>query len=268
MPKPSRRAIDAAAWDVFARHQPYYHILSHPSMLSPGPDQQAEFWASGEQDIASLQAFAGLVFEVGAGVDLGCGLGRLTRALRALTSHQIGLDISAEMLIQAREANRAFSSMEFRQIGEHHWPIETGSCVLVSSLYVLQHMSTLDLMEHSISEMGRILVPGGKAVFNVPTLRWRGHLIQWMRSLGERITGVQRKERLKALEERLARHARMGSETFTDQEIMHDMFELDSRRMKSISISRLRTAIRTCGLKISRMERGEFGLTLVAAEKQ
>src|ERR1700674_222011 len=125
MPKLSRREVDAAAWDVFARHQPYYHILSHPSMLSPGPDQQAEFWASGERDIASLQAFAGLVFEVGAGVDLGCGLGRLTRALRALTSHQIGLDISAEMLIQAREANRAFSSTEFRQIGEQHWPIET-----------------------------------------------------------------------------------------------------------------------------------------------
>ncbi len=40
MPKPSRRAIDAAAWDVFARHQPYYHILSSPIMLSPGPDQQ------------------------------------------------------------------------------------------------------------------------------------------------------------------------------------------------------------------------------------
>ena len=267
MLKLSRREVDAAAWDVFARHQPYYHILSHPSMLSPGPDRQAEFWASGERDIASLQEFAGLRFGVGAGVDLGCGLGRLTRALRALTSHQIGLDISAEMLIQAREANRGLSSIEFRQIGEHHWPIETGSCVLVISLYVLQHMSTLALMEHSIHEMSRILVPGGKAVFNVPTLRWRGHLIQWMRNSWERVV-LQRKKRLQALEERLARHARMGSETFTDREIMHDMFELDSRRMKSISISRLRTAIRTCGLKISRMERGEFGLTLVAAEKR
>ena len=156
MPKPSRRAIDAAAWDVFARHQPYYHILSHPIMLSPGPDQQAEFWASGEKDIASLQAFAGLDFKQGVGVDLGCGLGRLTRTLRRLTSRQIGLDISSEMLRQAREANRAFSSMEFRQITEDYWPIQSGSCVLVISLYVLQHMSSPRLMEHSIREMGRI----------------------------------------------------------------------------------------------------------------
>jgi SAM-dependent methyltransferase len=268
MPKLSRREVDAVAWDIFARHQPYYHILSHPSMLSPGPAEQQEFWASGERDIATLQAFAGLGFEEGVGVDVGCGLGRLTRALRGLTSHQIGLDISAEMLSQAREANHAFSSMEFRQIREDYWPIETGSCVLIISLYVLQHMSSLDLMEHSIREMGRILVSGGKAVFNVPTLRWRGHLIQWMRSSWERFNGVQGNHRLKALEERLARHARMGSETFTDQEIMHDMFELDCRRMKSLSISRLRAAIRNSGLKIRRMERAEFGLTLVAVEKR
>ena len=177
MPKLSRREVDAAARDVFARHEPYYHILSHPSMLSSGPDQQADFWASGERDIASLRAFAGLGFEEGTGVDLGCGLGRLTRALRRLTSHQIGLDISAEMLSQAREANRSFSSMEFRQICEDYWPVETGSCILIVSLYVLQHMSSLELMEHSVREMGRILRPGGRAVFNVPTMRWRGQVI-------------------------------------------------------------------------------------------
>jgi len=268
MPKLSRRELDAVAWDVFARHQPYYHILSHPHMLSPGTAERLEFWASGERDIASLQAFAGVGFEKGVGVDVGCGLGRLTRAMRVLTSHQIGLDISAEMLSQAREANRAFSSMEFRQIIEDYWPIETGSCVLVISLFVLQHMSSLDLMEHSIHEMGRILVSGGKALFNVPTLRWRGHLLQWASSLWERFNGVQGKDHVKALEERLARHARTGSETFTDREIMHDMFELDCRRMKSISISQLRAAIRTCGLKLFRIERGEFGLTLVAVEKR
>lgn len=268
MPKPSRREVDAAAWNVFARHEPYYHILSHPSMLSPGPGQQAEFWASGERDIVSLQAFAGLSFEEGTGVDLGCGLGRLTRALRRLTSQQIGLDISAEMLSQAREANRAFPGIEFRQICDDNWPIETGSCVLVVSLYVLQHMSSLDLMEQSIHEMGRVLVSGGKIVFNVPTLRWRGYLIQWMRNSWKRFNEVQRKQRLTALEERLTRHARMGSETFTDREIMYDMFELDCRRMKSLSMFRLRNAIQTCGLKLCGMKRSEFGLTLVAAEKR
>jgi SAM-dependent methyltransferase len=267
MPKPSRRVVDAAAWDVFARHEPYYHILSHPSMLSPGPGQQAEFWASGERDIASLQAFAGLGFEEGTGVDLGCGLGRLTRALRRLTSHQIGLDISTEMLRQAREAKRSFSSMEFRQIREDYWPIETGSCVLVVSLHVLQHMSSLELIKHSISEMGRILAPGGRAVFNVPTTRWRGQLVHWVRNSWTRLNGSQDARHLMALEERLAQSTK-GSMAFTEQEIMHDMFQLDCRRMKSISLVSLRRAIKNAGLEWYRVQRSPGpGNTLLAAKK-
>ena len=267
MPKLSRREVDAAAWDVFARHQPYYHILSHPSMLSPGPAEQQEFWASGERDIGWLQAFAGLGFEEGVGVDLGCGLGRLTRALRGLTSHQVGLDISAEMLSQAREANRAFSSMEFRQIREGYWPIETGSCTLIVSLHVLQHMSSLELIKHSISETGRILAPGGRAVFDVPTARWRGQLVHWVRSSWTRLNGLQDKQRLRALEERLAQHTK-GSTVFTEQEIMHDMFQLDCRRMKSISLVSLRRAIRNAGLQWYRVQRSpDSGNTLVAAKK-
>jgi SAM-dependent methyltransferase len=265
MPKPSRREVDAAAWDVFARNEPYYHILSHPSMLSPGPAEQQEFWASGERDIASLQAFAGLGSQEGTGVDLGCGLGRLTRPLHGLTSHQIGLDISAEMLSQAREANRAFPGIEFRQICEDNWPIETGSCVLIISLLVLQHMSTLNLMERSVREMGRILRPGGKAVFNVPTIRWRGQVIQWIKNSWTEISGQREDEHLEALEARLVQAK--GLRAFTDQEIMRDMLKLDCRRMKSLPILRLRSAAKSGGLKLYRMQRGPCGSTLVAAEK-
>jgi SAM-dependent methyltransferase len=267
MPKPSRRAIDAAAWDVFARHQPYYHILSHPIMLSPGPDQQAEFWASGEKDIASLQAFAGLDFKQGVGVDLGCGLGRLTRALPGLTSHQIGLDISTEMISRAREASRTFFSMEFRQICEDYWPVETGSCVLIVSLHVLQHMSSLALIKHSLSEMGRILAPGGMAVFNVPTTRWRGQLVHWVKSPWTKLKGQQDKQRQRVLEERLAQQTK-GSTVFTEHEIMHDMFQLDCRRMKAVPLVSLRRAIKNAGLQLHRLQRSpDSGNTLVAAKK-
>ena len=49
MPKTSHFELDAAAWDVFARHQPYYHILCHPMMLNPDEKAKAEFWAGGER---------------------------------------------------------------------------------------------------------------------------------------------------------------------------------------------------------------------------
>jgi SAM-dependent methyltransferase len=267
MPKLSRREIDAAAWDVFAGHRPYYHILSHPSMLNPGPAEQEEFWASGIRDVESLQAFGGLEFKQGIGVDLGCGLGRLTRALRSLTIRQIGLDISGEMLRQAREVNRAFSSMEFRQIREDRWPVETGSCLLIVSLHVLQHMSSLDLIKHSISEIARILAPKGRAVFNVPTTRWRGQMVHWVRHSWTKLNGRQSQERLRRLEETLAQHAK-GSTVFTEEEIMRDMFQLDCRRMKSISLVSLHRAMRNGGLRWYRVQRSpDSGNTIVAAEK-
>jgi SAM-dependent methyltransferase len=177
------------------------------------------------------------------------------------------LDISAEMLSQAREANRAFSSMEFRQICEDYWPIETGSCVLIVSLHVLQHMSSLELIKNSISEMGRILAPGGRAVFNVPTVRWRGQLVRWVRSPWTKLKWLQDKQRLRALEERLAQNIK-GSTIFTEKEIMHDMFQLDCRRMKSISLVSLRRVLRNAGLQFCRVQRSpESGNTLVDAKR-
>ena len=88
-------SIDSVAWDVFARHQAFFHILSDPSMIDPDASQQAEFWSSGERDVKALAEFGGLQPVPGTGVDFGCGLGRLTRALRSLTAQQTGLDISA-----------------------------------------------------------------------------------------------------------------------------------------------------------------------------
>jgi hypothetical protein len=128
-------------------------------------------------------------------------------------------------------------------------------------------MSSLDLIDYSIREMGRVLLAGGRAVFNVPTTGWPGHLIDWARRSWTNLKGHQNKQKLRALEERLIQGPH-GSAVFTEQEIMQDMFQLECRRMKSLPLARLRAATRSSGLEIYRMRRGEFGLTLVAVEKQ
>jgi hypothetical protein len=81
------------------------------------------------------------------------------------------------------------------------------------------------------------------------------------------LKGHQNKQRLRALEQRLVQGSH-GSAVFTEQEIMHEMFQLECRRMKSLPLGRLHASARASGLDIYRMRRGEFGLTLVAAEKQ
>ena len=259
-------SIDAAAWDVFAAHQPYYHILCHPTMLRPDAAAVEDFWASGERDIQHLQGFAGLERVNGVGLDLGCGLGRLTRALRLLTSEQIGLDISAEMIRQAREQNREYSTVQFRQLTGGAWPVDSGTVSLIVSLHVLQHMSSLELIEESIAEMGRVLKPSGWAVFNVPTMRWRGEIVARFKQALH--LGRQRHtNELRQLEQRLARFAETGSENFTEQEIMGEMFRLDARRMKSLPIRRLRRSCRRAGLSVRKFDRTMPHSTYIALQK-
>jgi SAM-dependent methyltransferase len=265
-PTVSEPSIDSAAWDVFARHQAFFHILSDPSMIDPDASQQAEFWSSGERDLKALAEFGGLQPVSGTGVDFGCGLGRLTRALRAFTAQQTGLDISAEMLSRARDANREFPTMTFLQIQDGRWPMADRSCDLVISQLVFQHLSSVDLMETALTEMARILKKDGKAVFHIVTTTVLG---SFARSVKDRFraSGTATEDaRIARVKEKLESAAGGTQLQFSEEEI-ELMFLLDCRRMKSMPLRRLKRILRRTGLDIDRMSREPGGSTTVAVVK-
>jgi SAM-dependent methyltransferase len=94
-------------------------------------------------------------------IDLGCGEGRLTRALRERGYRAFGFDSSIALVRAAR--NHAERAPTF--LGDAaHLPFADGSAALVVACMVLQDLDDLD---GSIREVARVLAPGGRFCFAV-----------------------------------------------------------------------------------------------------
>jgi SAM-dependent methyltransferase len=270
MTKDLRKAqsIDATAWDVFARHQPYYHILCTPSMINPDAQSLARFWESGEEDLEQVRIFGDLKKTDGIALDFGCGIGRLTRALRSLSSRQIGLDISREMVDRASKENSQFPGMEFRVISGENWPVDDASCDLVISRLVFQHMSSRDLMERAMQEIGRVLKKEGRAVFQIFTTTFKGEVATHLKQiLCPKVTDHADREELERLRAKLASASKDEQSEFEKEDTLEKMMRMEFRRMKSFPLRRIRTVLRRAGLKLLKLEREKSGSTWVSAIK-
>lgn len=155
-------------WDQRARENALYFVDNRLDYHDP--DAEA-FWAGGERDLDTLLELVG--HRPGRDdvvLDIGCGVGRLTRALAGQVQRVIGLDVSAEMLAQARELNVGVDNVEWiHGDGATLRPIADASVDGCFSHVVFQHLPDPDLTLGYVREMGRVLRPGGWAVFQVST---------------------------------------------------------------------------------------------------
>jgi SAM-dependent methyltransferase len=159
---------DAREWDDLAERDAYWAVMS---VGRPGTWNEAEFFASGEQEVAAL--FAGLDGEGllpstrRAALDFGCGVGRLTRALASRFETVVGVDISAEMIARAQELNGGCRFVhntrpDLTVLGDDEFDF-------VLSLIALQHVSSEDAVRSYIAEVARRAAPGWILVFQLPT---------------------------------------------------------------------------------------------------
>src|SRR4051794_20827180 len=115
-----------AFWDDRAREDAFYFVDNS------GHYQQADldrFWAIGERQLDELLHAVGARVEPGQTVvDVGCGVGRLTRVLSRRASRVHALDVSAEMVTKARELNGELANVTWHHNdGTTLQPIEDGS---------------------------------------------------------------------------------------------------------------------------------------------
>jgi ubiquinone/menaquinone biosynthesis C-methylase UbiE len=103
-------------------------------------------------------------------LDLGCGIGRVTRYVAPLCREVWAVDISPRMLELARSRLAGLPNVRFALSNEASLPEPpTGSVDFVYSLLTLQHVER----EHAFAlmrEVGRVLRPGGLANFTFPNL--------------------------------------------------------------------------------------------------
>jgi SAM-dependent methyltransferase len=154
-------------WDDRAKEDALYFVDNRIGYRDP--QSEARFWARGVDDLDSL--LGALDIEVQATdrvVEIGCGVGRLTRVLSERATSVKALDVSAEMLQQARGHNEALANVEWvHGDGVSLAGIADGDADLVVSHVVFQHIPDPQITLGYVREIGRVLKPGGLAGFQL-----------------------------------------------------------------------------------------------------
>lgn len=106
-----------------------------------------------------IREYAGSIESV---LDYGCGAGRSTRFLKRLGLNVVGVDVSQDMLKQARSKDR---SGEYRNIPSGLLPFEDSSFDMVFSSFVFLEVSRIEEIERILKEMKRVLRKDGVVIF-------------------------------------------------------------------------------------------------------
>jgi len=166
-------------WAIIGEEEPYFGVLTAERFKREHLDDEgrAEFFRSGETDIAHfidrMRAFFG-PFEPHSALDFGCGVGRLTAPLAALTGAATGVDISPGMLVEARK--HGHPGLRFLDTVPHElfdW---------VVSAIALQHIPPqrgYGIVEQLLDRV----VPGGGVTLQIMF----GRVAQHERSIGSRL---------------------------------------------------------------------------------
>jgi SAM-dependent methyltransferase len=153
-------------WDARAKEDAFYFVDNTGTYRDADRER---FWAEGRRNLGTVLAAVGAHVQPGDVVlDLGCGVGRLTRVLAQNASHVHALDVSAEMLEQARELNGHLTNVTWHHgDGTTLHPVADESVDAVVSHVVFQHIPDPQITLGYVREMGRVLRPGGWAAFQI-----------------------------------------------------------------------------------------------------
>jgi ubiquinone/menaquinone biosynthesis C-methylase UbiE len=146
-------------WRTLAQDDPLFAVAAWPDK-SGGRWTAEEFYAVGESDWIDFRArwedYAGKALG-GTCLELGCGAGRITRALSGTFGRVIAVDVSERMI----EFARAACDAEFHLVDDAALPLPDESVDAGFTCHVLQHLEDLGAVRDSVSELHRVLRPGG-----------------------------------------------------------------------------------------------------------
>jgi SAM-dependent methyltransferase len=158
-----------ADWDQRARENARYYVNTEKTDWTDD-----EFFRSGEQTVAEeiltdmINICQGKDPKQMKVLEIGCGAGRVTRALSNLFGEVHGVDVSGEMVKQARAALADRPNAHIYQNNGVDLSV-VGNAVFdfAFSTIVFQHIPSREVIENYVREVHRLLRPGALFKFQV-----------------------------------------------------------------------------------------------------
>jgi ubiquinone/menaquinone biosynthesis C-methylase UbiE len=101
-------------------------------------------------------------------LEIGCGIGRMTKHLAELFGEVHAVDVSGEMVRQARERLREFPNVHCHETsGCDFAALPSDYFDLVFSAYVFQHVPSATVIRANLADAFRVLKPGGICKFGI-----------------------------------------------------------------------------------------------------
>lgn len=168
-----------AFWNAAAGENAAWYIATKFS------SENDEFFASGAREVDHFLRQGGVA--IGATdhlLEIGSGVGRMTRRFAQLAGRVTASDVSGEMLARAHSNLVGVDNVDLLELsGDGDIPLPTGSVDAVFSYITMQHVPTAAAQERYFAEAIRVTRAGGWVYmqFRRPGLRlrlldWAGHL--------------------------------------------------------------------------------------------
>jgi len=156
-------------WDQRARENARHYVNTANTAWT-----DEEFFASGERTVAEeiLTDMGNICQGKATGemrvLEIGCGAGRVTRALAKLFGEVHAVDVSGEMVRLASEALRDFpKAFVYQNNGKDLAVVPNLQFDFAFSSIVFQHIPSREIIENYVGEVQRLLRPGGLFKFQV-----------------------------------------------------------------------------------------------------
>lgn len=160
-------------WAALGESEPHWSVLSSEAYRADNMDPAAmeEFWTSGAREAALIDRFeatTGRRASHGTCLELGCGVGRVTRYLADRFDHVIGVDISPGNLALCREATVEQGNVETVQVRGIEDFEQLPGYDFLFSVIVLQH-NPPPVQKAMLRALFAKVRPGGGVLFQIPT---------------------------------------------------------------------------------------------------
>ena len=172
-------------WDEAARDNAAWYVATAYT------EENAEFFAQGARETDALLAFCELpVLQSDEVLEIGCGVGRMTRRLSEISSHVTGIDVSSEMIDRARVNLSDLGNVTLVTTkGNGDLDIASDSISVVFSYITLQHVPSKKWQLRYLEESCRVLKPWGQMAIQIRSSSISSRLLNWTAHIGHRVAG-------------------------------------------------------------------------------